>query len=520
MKKTLMTCIAVIALLAIAASAGAITCTIDQRPAATLLVPYFEASIAPDGTAIGTGPDARDTLVTICNASNAPMIVHVNLFSERTELVLDYNIALTEFDCQAMRMSDIVRGFLPQTGFVAGSPPALRDACQRNFGAGATQSKVFPDANGFIRTNPSSPATPLDNSLATTVYPQPAWPANSQFAFEVLDSLDDTPDSRLCDPTPDGSTGGNGVDGVISGIIRGYLTLDHANYCNLSSPADAVYYDNDAIGMENNLFGEVIFTSGSGVPTMGGSTVNIEAATDSNETGPLDAPPLFPNRPFENQTDANRARTFYARYWTPSTESFCTNDFTSGCATGDSPCSPWNCAEGDAREPLGLKYAARWFSLGEPAITSNFNVWRGSSGSLTDLLGSPFTDCDTELPVVSLTFFDEDENTVSQGVCPSPCTQPQFNFPLETQRVSISGFAGATPTAAAGWVSMAFFNNTAPNIGSLDQAWVEYDFQGPGAFLSISSPGTQLDPSACNPLGVTGVQNIGPVIPVIVGTGP
>ena len=65
MKKTLMTCLAIAALFAIAGSASAITCTIDQRPAATLLVPYFEATFNPDWTPLGTGANARDTLVTI-----------------------------------------------------------------------------------------------------------------------------------------------------------------------------------------------------------------------------------------------------------------------------------------------------------------------------------------------------------------------------------------------------------------------------------------------------------------------
>ena len=50
MKKTFLTCMAVVALFAIASGAGAITCTIDQRPAATLLVPYFQATFNTDGT--------------------------------------------------------------------------------------------------------------------------------------------------------------------------------------------------------------------------------------------------------------------------------------------------------------------------------------------------------------------------------------------------------------------------------------------------------------------------------------
>ena len=497
MKKTLMTCMAVIALFAIAGSAGAITCTIDQHPAATLLVPYFEATFAPDGSPIGTGPNARDTLVTICNASAAPMITHWNVFNERTELVLDFNIALTGFDCQAIRVSEMLSGRIPSTGFVAGG--VLRDACQRNFGAGANNSRIYPAVNGFVRVNPTAPATPLDNTLATTILPDPAWPPGSSFADQVLDSLDETDDTFAC----------GGVDGDLENPLRGYIVIDHANYCNLSNPGDPNYYDNDAIGMENNLFGEVIFTSGSGIPTMGGSTVNIEAATDQF------APPS-PGRPFENQSTEDRARTFYARYWDPATESFCTN-------VALLVNSPWNCAVGDAREPLGLKYAARWFNTA--AVTSNFNVWRGSAGILTDLLGSPPGDCDDELPSVALVFFDEDENSFSEGCTVSPCPEgPTFNFPLETQRVNITEFSGALPSAAAGWVSMSFLP---PDLGArndggiFDQAWVEYDFQGQGAFLSASVPGTQLDPTTCVPLGLEGaVQDVGPVIPAIVGTGP
>lgn len=478
MKKTLMTCMAIAVLFAVATSASAITCTIDQRPAATLLVPYFEATFAPDGTPLGAGANARDTLVTICNASAAPMLAHVNVFNERTELVLDFNIALTGFDCQSMSMARVLQGFLPATPITTTHVAATADACQRNASAGVYSP---PTVTGeYLRIRPVDTATPLDNTLATTLYPQPAWPVGSDFAFGVLDSLDETDDTVAC----------GGVDRTITNPIRGYVVIDHANYCNLSNPNDPNYYLRDAIGMENNLFGEVIFTSGSGIPTMGGSTVNIEA--DPSLAG--------------DATSSPRVRTFYARYVT--TDVLCSPGNCSQFST-----NPWNQGIGDQREPLGLKYAARWFDTA--GVTSNFNVWRASSGSLTDLLGNDCTDIE---PVVNLTFFDEDENTVTSGVCPSPCRQPQFNFELETQRRNISSFQH--PAHAAGWVSMSFFNSGAPNGGRLDQAWVDYDFQGGAAFLSASIPATQLDPSNCNPLQVTGVRVVAPVIPTIVGTGP
>ena len=73
MKKTLLTCLAIVAVLAIASSASAITCTVDQRPAATLLVPYFQVSYGPGGELNNTGAGARDTIVTIVSRASGPV---------------------------------------------------------------------------------------------------------------------------------------------------------------------------------------------------------------------------------------------------------------------------------------------------------------------------------------------------------------------------------------------------------------------------------------------------------------
>ena len=73
---------------------------------------------------------------------------------------------------------------------------------------------------------------------------------------------------------------------------------------------------------------------------------------------------------------------------------------------------------------------------------------------------------------------------------------------------------------------MEFFNNSGPVGGTLDQAYVTYDFQGASAFLSAGVPAAQLDPTNCQPLLVPvlpaggGVTPTAPAIPVIVGTGP
>ena len=131
-------------------------------------------------------------------------------------------------------------------------------------------------------------------------------------------------------------------------------------------------------------------------------------------------------------------------------------------------------------------------------------MWRASSdpsainGGLADLLGFAVGKCNTSEPTVTLTFFDEDENTVTQGVCPSPCTQPTFNFPLETQRSSITAFSH--PNWPAGWVSMEFFNATGPVGGSPGSGVRDVRLPGRDSFLSAGMPAAQLDPTNCQPL--------------------
>jgi hypothetical protein len=156
-----------------------------------------------------------------------------------------------------------------------------------------------------------------------------------------------------------------------------------------------------------------------------------------------------------------------------------------------------------------LKFATRYFeSAGAPAVFSSyFRVWRASAGTLKNLTGSS---CTAVEPTVNLSFYDEDENPIQQAgtlPCPSPCSIPPpspLNFPLETQRLRASGFTlpAAFGGSFVGWMSASFVNlGVVGNYGGLlDQAWMDYEFQGAGAFVNASLPGTQLDPTTCHPL--------------------
>src|SRR5260370_17169312 len=107
MKKTAL-CLALLGLLALGGQAYAVICTIDDVPAATLLLPYFEVDL--------NNPNGLTTLFSVNNASATAALVHVVLWSDLSVPVLDFNIYLTGFDVQSVNLRDIiVLGNLPQT---------------------------------------------------------------------------------------------------------------------------------------------------------------------------------------------------------------------------------------------------------------------------------------------------------------------------------------------------------------------------------------------------------------------
>src|SRR5215207_3348959 len=100
--------VALVALLVTPSPGRAVICTIDDVPAATLLVPYFEVDL--------DDPWGTTTLFTINNASATAVLAHVVLWSDLSVPVLDFNVYLTGYDVQSINLRDIVeRGVLPKT---------------------------------------------------------------------------------------------------------------------------------------------------------------------------------------------------------------------------------------------------------------------------------------------------------------------------------------------------------------------------------------------------------------------
>ena len=107
MKKTVV-CFALVGLLALSGQAFAVIGTVDDVPAATLLLPYFAVDL--------DNPLALTTLFSINNASAAPAIAHVTLWTDLSVPTLDFNVYLTGYDVVTFNLRDLfTTGTLPET---------------------------------------------------------------------------------------------------------------------------------------------------------------------------------------------------------------------------------------------------------------------------------------------------------------------------------------------------------------------------------------------------------------------
>ena len=405
--KRLALVLTLLCLLALGGQAFAELCTIDAVPAATLLLPYFAVDLgAPPGTGI-------DTLFSINNASAAPAIAHVSIWTDWSQPVLDFDIFLTGYDVQSVSLYQV---------FVNGNLPVTADE----------QSDQGVNAPGFDRT--ADPTSKCDDSpdSCSPHGVNPEWDGSFDGAgipvIGVADCIDIFPffvnpllnAGRLADVQCKltGQDCGTGCFGADHGdnVARGYITIDNANACSLIFPNDPGYFSdgvNPGVASNvNQLWGDWFIVDPANAFAQGDNLVSIEA--DDQFTG------------------GATGYSFYRRY----TDAI-------------------NPSE-DNREPLGTTWASRYLNGGGFDVTS-LTVWRDATIVDIDagghVCGAP-GDGDTgpawhpmnETQVVA---FDECENWEEvcgpffgpQGPPISPPDDPDFGdpvcFPLESQNVAV-----------------------------------------------------------------------------------
>jgi hypothetical protein len=323
MKKTALS-LALVGLLALGGQAAAVICTIDQVPAATLLLPYFEVDLS--------NPNGLTTLFSINNASATAVLAHVVIHTDLSVEVFDFNVYLTGYDVQTINLRDIIAsGNLPQTAS-AGQDPTDTISPKGAF----SQDINFASCNGQLPLPPMDAATLayLDAALTGVAIP-------STFA--------------TCAAAP--CCAGQAIG---DNVARGYITVDTVNNCTLRPQDVAGYFAAGGSGdatNQNVLWGDWFIVNSTQNFAEGGDLVHIEA----DATNPA--------------TSTAGRYTFYGRYdaWTavdnrePLATTFATRYATAGPFSAGTSLLCWRDSKTDQGQfscPAGSGNPS-WFPLGQ-----------------------------------------------------------------------------------------------------------------------------------------------------------
>jgi hypothetical protein len=427
----------VVALFLVALSAHAEIGTIDDVPAATLLLPYFECELDANLVPVVGG---RTTLFSINNASAIPVLAHVTFWTDESIPTLDFDIYLTGYDVQTINICDVFKGNLPITASV-GQDPKDTISPQGDLSGDIN----FASCSGFLPyTNPAVNGTLLNHLRnAHTGGPSTVF-GNRCSGFDYGDT-----------------------------IARGYITVDTTTQCSLEFPSSPAYWSGVA-SFQNVLWGDYFYVNSAGDLAQGDTLVHIEACTPGNGyigfvgtgTSGINTCP-FGAGDF----------TFYGRY-------------VAGLGTDQRE---------SLSLPEAEAFAARYLNGGVFASGTTLCIWRDSKTApgAPGAANGPFT-CGgnaTWFPLnqAEVLAFDEQESPAELCVQGDNVSPPiggdQACFPLETQCVSLQGGnnpgADPIPPFAFGWLKLDL--DTPPG-----QAWVTILMSGGPAASPLKIPGVRL----------------------------
>jgi hypothetical protein len=240
MKKTI-ALVALAGLFAMGGTALAELGTVDNVPAATLLLPRFEVEI---GSAFSPG-NSLTTLFSINNASDESVLAHVTIWTEWWVPVIDFDVYLTGYDVQTINLSDIINGGdLPNTG-------AINALSNRGVFSG-------PHVNFPVCSTAAGSAPNYANITGL-------------FLQVVQQALSGQPLSTTgrCASQPGTPT-----------LARGYVTVDTVRQCSQEFPDTATYFVDGGIGTatnENVLWGDYFIVNPAQNFAQGWTLVHIEA---------------------------------------------------------------------------------------------------------------------------------------------------------------------------------------------------------------------------------------------------
>jgi hypothetical protein len=387
---------ALLLLLPLARPAAALICTIDEVPAATLLLPYFEVDL--------DNLWGSKTLFSINNASATAVLAHVVLWSDLSVPVLDFNVYLTGYDVQSINLRDIIAdGNLPQTAS-DGQDPTDTISPQGQF----SQDINFASCQGNL--------------------PIPQLPAS--FTAHLQAALTGKFSNLL-----------GGCAGLDHGdnIARGYVTVDAVSNCTLRFPGDLGYFASGGTGDatdQNVLWGDYFYIQELLSYASGNPLVHVEAS------------------PTDPETSTAGQYTFYGRYVgftavdnrEPLGTNFATRFLVGGPFTGGTDLVAWR----DSKVRQGAFKCGSlpsWYPLGQEAIVIFDEQEHPQVPQTVPVSPQP--------PQQGITPFPAETQRVSVGgtVFPVPYKFGWLFLDLNTTVAPAGSVPPEDPAAAQGWVS-------------------------------------------------------------------
>jgi hypothetical protein len=227
-----------------AAGAGDV-CSIDQRPAATLLLPYFEVDPA--------NPAGMTTLFSVNNASAMAVLANVVVWTDLGVPSVSFQIYLTGYDVQTVNLRDIfINGVLP------GTAPAGQDPNDTISPKGTySQDLGFASCTGVL------PYQPMPAYFTAHLR------AAHSGQFSAL--LNGCAGQKLQD-----------------GRLRGYITVDTVGNCTGKIPSDPGYFGPDGVATNQNvLWGDYIYIDPANKYSDGENLVRIKAFPETFKPGDI-----------------------------------------------------------------------------------------------------------------------------------------------------------------------------------------------------------------------------------------
>lgn len=402
--KKLITAFAIAGLVLCGGQAIAEIGTIDDVPAATLLLPYFEVDLDPDGDGVVCNHNPQDeginTLFSVNNASAAPAIAHVTLWTDWTHETIDFDIYLTGYDVQTIGMHDV---FCNATLPITAHPSAdTDDLLSPSPPEGPDQATFWDDpAEGGLNTSTCDQFLPFEPGILLR--------GQLQQLIQTAHTGQAVPDRF----------GGDcwGADHDGDNVARGYITVDSVSECSIAFPNDDPdYFLPEGSGIANNrniLWGDYFYVDPENNFAQGETLVHIEACSNPSVGNGTDCPFVAGDYTFYGRWDASVAQTGV-----------------------------------DQREPLATTYATRYLNQIGPFDGTDLVVWRDAKFGSTSSSAVTCGDTPAWFPLneTSVVAFDEEERFVELclgenggSVSPAPPERDPACFPLETQRVRVDG---------------------------------------------------------------------------------